>query len=566
MENNVFSFNARNTFQPYFSYDHDQQLCVHYGQSFTQSMPLAKIVDEVAKQGGNKPCVLNFKHITQDRMLCLYQSFAKSMEDYRYQGAYQLAYPIKVNPNASVMRALKECADRHDLVFNFEVGSKSELLSVLSLTAPRNRIICNGFKDKAFYQLANLAAKLGFEVIMVLEHIDELQMIKELSQEAEIYVDLGFRTKPFHDDLHSVKFGLSLRDIYDTSRALKDLALADRVVLLHGHIGSQLKSLHQVERHINMMVCLYGNLLNDCPNLTMIDLGGGLGIDYEETENPRFQFSYYAETIIKSFSYHLDLLKLPHPVIMTESGRAVTAMSSVLIVSPLYQTAERNITVQTSYDESLQACWLNGEINLADLVESTSVSYLDDQKSYKLWLNFSLFQSLPDHWGIGQHFPLLPLTHYSEEEAIDCQLFDISCDADGVFKDKTGDNYVRIPCTEINDLAFMFVGAYQDMLSSKHNIIGRTTTVEIDLSMEDDCVISVEQAEDYHALLCHYGHNPLQLMSQFQRLAEFHLDESLTEDEQGLFYAMLSGNPYLQVESAHCRQLLVLNRQAIKLL
>ncbi|WP_151194096.1 arginine decarboxylase [Cysteiniphilum sp. JM-1] len=547
---NINSFNTRNTFQPYFSYDENNQLCVHYGQSFTQSKPLTEIIDKVLQKGGSKPCVLNFKHITEDRMLNLYQSFAKAMENYRYQGAYQLAYPIKVNPNAAVMETLKECAYKYDLPFNFEVGSKSELLSVLALAAKENNIICNGFKDKAFYELANLAAKLGYTVIMVLENVDELAVVKSLSYESAIYFKLGYRTKPFHEDLHSVKFGLSLKDILFVNNELKALNLSDKVVLLHGHIGSQLKQLSQVEKHINMMVCLYGNLLNDCKNLTMIDLGGGLGIDYEDTQNPRFQLPYYAETIVRTFSYFVDLFQLPHPTIITESGRAVTAISSVLIVSPLYQKAENEIVTQTSYDEALQAGWLNGEIDLADLVDSSSVSYLGDQNAQKLWLNFSLFQSLPDHWGIGQHFPLLPVTHYSEEESIDCQLFDISCDADGVFKDKEGNDYINLPCTEINDLAFMFVGAYQDMLSSKHNIIGRTTSVEVDFVTYDDCVLYVEQAEDYHALLCQYGHNPLQLSSRLQRLAYFHLTEELTDHEQLLLDSILSGNPYLQLADA----------------
>ncbi len=546
MENHLFSLKAFQTFEPYFSYDQNNQLCVHYGQNFEQFMPLVDIVNNALEQGAKKPCVLTFRHITEDRMLKLYQSFNKVMRNYRYQGHYQLAYPIKVNPNANVMQTLKNCAHKHDLPFSFEVGSKSELLSVLAISSKQNSIICNGFKDLEFYRLGNLAAKLGFKVVMVLEHVSEVTLVKALAQEDHVYVDLGFRTKPFIDDLHSIKFGLSLVDILSAKNEIKALNLAHKVVLLHGHIGSQLKNLKQVEKHINMMVCLYAELLKECVNLNLIDLGGGLGIDYLNTQKPHFEFDYYAQTVVRTFSYYVDLFDLPHPNLITESGRAMTAMSSVLIVSPLYQTLCFDSVAQTSYDKATQDQWLRGDIDLNTLLGSSNLSYIDQTNQYKLWLNFSLFQSLPDHWGINQHFPLLPVRHYSATETIDCQIFDISCDADGVIKGKDGMDYISLPMTEIGDLAFMFVGSYQDMLSSKHNIIGKTSRVEINFNMYDECVISVEAAEDYHALLCQYGHNPLSLLSKFQRLSQYNAQTELTTNDLTLLDNMLNGFPYLQ--------------------
>ncbi|MFZ9034932.1 MAG: arginine decarboxylase [Francisellaceae bacterium] len=532
---------------PYFSYDDHARLCVHHGDNFQHKTRLESLHQELISQGATTPCVLYFDHILKHRMEWIYSSFSKACEKYGYEGRYALSYPIKVNPAFEILSTLKQHADHKGYAFHFEVGSKSEMLAVLAVAEPHNRIVVNGFKDRAFYGLAQLATDKGFDVIMVIEHIDELSCIEAMMEEGVTPAfDIGLRLKPVLNDIHSLKFGLSFVDVCEAARFLFSHRLERRLKLLHGHIGSQLDHYAKVAAHARYMVRFYAELKPLCQNLTILDFGGGLGVDYHGDAHRRYDPDFYAGQIVSSCMEACLFYGVDHPDIFTESGRAVTAHSSLLMVDPQHiEKKTGSLFTQDGRGYANKAIidqWLDGQVNMREAM--TALQDNDKQKDEETkawWLNFSLFQSLPDHWGIAQHFPILPLEHYEPNIEEGVRLFDISCDADGIFGEKNGGG-VMLPCAYPGTLAVMLTGAYQSMLSAKHNMIGNTARAMIHFE-EGLMNLDVTEAESNYLLLMQYGYNPLEILSRLKLKCD---DEAQLKDDDAFIDAMIMQSPYLQ--------------------
>jgi len=519
----------------YFKYNSLGQLCIKHGNDFEKSTPIANLLTQAKFQGLTYPAVVHFEHILKSQLDELYGSFKTAITESNYTGNYSLAYPVKVNPDHKIVKAMRNYHDDNDLELGYEVGSKSELLAVLSTASKTQKIVCNGFKDIGFYKIAQIAAKIGYKVVMVIENIKEISNIKELIDEGVVIkFDIGIRTKPFDNCLHTQKFGLSLSQILECTKFLRDNNIQNKLILLHSHIGSQLKSMQKVVANIQRLLKIFSELKTDFVNLSAIDFGGGLAVSYDEDDRPNYDFAGYATIIVEKCKYYAEMYGCDMPDIITESGRAITAESGLLVTKPLIKEYESD-----SESEILHQQWLDGEFSLVELNKHLP----ENQKlTQQAWLNFSLFQSLPDHWGLGQSFPILPLENFTADMNSEVKLFDISCDVDGVIKSNT--NYIDIATDNIEYIVFMCVGAYQTMLSAKHNMLGNTSVVNIGYTDQKAPSIAVIAAENYHSLLQQYSYNSLKLQSNLKRHYYYQQNEICTKEEDFLDNLFVD-NPYM---------------------
>ena len=519
----------------YFKYNSLGQLCINHGIKLNQSTPITNILTQAKFQGLTYPAVIHFEHIVKSQLHRLYDAFGKAIYESNYTGKYSLAYPIKVNPDHKIVKAMRDYHDDNTTDLGYEVGSKSELLAVLSTASKTQRIVCNGFKDLSFYKIAQIAAKIGYRIIMVIENIKEISNIQELLDEGTVVrFQIGIRTKPFDNCLHTQKFGLSLSQIIECTDFLSINNIESRLVLLHSHIGSQLNNLNKFTVNIQRLLKIFSELQLNFANLKAIDFGGGLAINYDNKDCPDYDFLGYAKIIVEQCKHYAEIYGCNMPDIITESGRAITAESALLITKPLIKEYESD-----SESELLHQKWLNNEISMIQLNSNLPENQKTTQQA---WLNFSLFQSLPDHWGVGQNFPILPLEAYTDDNNSQVKLFDISCDVDGVIKSHT--NYIDIATDNIEYVVFMCVGAYQTMLSAKHNMLGNTSVVNIGYGNEKSPKISVIAAENYHSLLQQYSYNSLKLQSNLKRHYYYQQDELCAKEEDFLDNLFVD-NPYM---------------------
>jgi arginine decarboxylase len=532
----------------YFGYDNNGQLCVKNGKNLELLTPLSMCCEHLHHQSVQMPVVLHFQHILEHRLNVLYSNFDNEIALNNYIAEYHFAYPIKVNPKAHILKSLQENCQKMGKTIHFEVGTKTELLAVLGIAKNDSMIICNGFKDKDYYEIANSAALLGFNVILVIEHFQELNLIQNyFKNSTELHVKFGLRVKPFKDNLHALKFGMSLYEITQTIELFKQYDKTNLITLIHGHIGSQLTDEAGLQAHIKFMLKLYADLSKNNVPINYIDFGGGLGVDYTFSGDSSFCLTSYAKIIISYCKFFADELGVKHPNIITESGRAITAPAEILLVQPHYEVKQNKIL--TEQQAQIDAKWLDNEIDLFTYKQEIDLSPIQLSSQKHLWLNFSIFQSVPDQWGINQTFPLLPLQTVFSSTQDDVLIFDISCDADGVFKDKQRNHLHRMQISENTPLAVLYVGAYQSMLSSKHNLIGESNFVFVDFKQNGKFSIHTEKLGFHSTLLTDYGHNPLNISTRLRRrlnnLSHVELTISQRAQLHKLIDEMIHISPYL---------------------
>ncbi len=500
----------------YFEYDQHGELCVKHGDMLEYSTPLSKFCENLHYQSIQMPAVLHFQHILEHRLKTLYSSFNAEIQDNQYAAEYYFAYPIKVNPKAHILKSLQEHCQALGKSMHYEVGTKTELLAVLGIAKNDSMVICNGFKDKSYYGIANSAGLLGFKVIVVIEHIQELSLVRDyFTLDVPLYVKFGFRVKPFNENLHTLKFGLSLYEIIQAIDLFKYYDKHFLITMLHGHVGSQLEDQDALVVHIRFMMKLYADLAASGIPIRYLDFGGGLGIDYNLSGNDVFCINHYAKILISNCKKIADDYGVAHPGIITESGRAITASAEILLVQPHYEVMQNKVL--SEQQSAIDKKWLNGEIDLISYKQKVQSAPIDFSSQKHVWLNFSVFQSLPDQWGINQSFPMLPIRASMTDTQNDVLIFDISCDADGVIKDKYGNYRHQVLMSQDTPLAILYVGAYQNMLSSNHNLIGETNFVFIDFKQNGKFTAQSEKSGYHSTLLTEYGHNLLKITTRLRR-------------------------------------------------
>ncbi len=542
-----------------------------------QEIDLFELIGQIRRRGVEPPILLRFNGILRARVREIYAAFDAARSEYGYAAPYQLVFPIKVNQQRHLVDVLLQEGARHGM--GVEVGSKPELLAVMGLYAEKDRlIICNGYKDKEYVEMALLTSRLGTQPILVIEKFSELQTILDTSREIGIRPTLGVRTKlsgrgagRWKDSGGDrSKFGLTTRQIVEVVEELQRHEMLDCLKLLHFHLGSQITRIRSIKTALGEAARTLTGLAEMGAPIRWFDVGGGLGIDYDGSSSDfESSVNYTVQEYANDVVYHVKEVcaeaGITPPTILSESGRALTAHHAVLVTEvmgvshfsagsgPLKVQDGEHDTIKkiAEVSESVSAknfleCYHDaqelrdegmllfsvGQLTLSErarveelfwracekiLRVSRTLEYVPDDLEHlqrdladTYFMNFSVFQSLPDSWAIRQLFPVLPLHRLTEQPTRHATLADITCDSDGKV-----DRFIDLrdvkPTLELHNLregehyyvGFFLVGAYQEILGDMHNLFG------------DTHVVHVESNGDGRAHLTHFveGNNVEEVLS-----------------------------------------------------
>lgn len=540
----------------YFDINDQGHVCIHPWQNAAH-FDLYTMVKNLKKQGLHPPFLLRFPDIIQSRVKEIQQAFSHAIQENAYPGQYTLAYPVKVNHHQHVLSALSEYQSIENTSLAFEVGTKGELLLALGQAPHQSMLICNGFKDLSTVELAAVASELGHQVLIVIEKPYEVALIHEVLQKYPHWQPrLGIRLK-LTSTLHTyweksagieAKFGIDASAWIDLIQALSHYDLLAHIQLLHAHLGSQLVTLNGIHQALKECGLYYQSLIEHGATPKWLDVGGGLAIQYDGSEQPssfsrHYSIQDYAYQIITTLKDIFEELHLPALDLISESGRAITAHHAVVIsdafpanekkIKPLTLNAgelpenwqavlkKMHLSVKNLIDsrqvardfQALNQCQQNAHMALLQRTLSLKDKAIIDKQIAKLtrallqkaeWLgvelteamakssidalchmNLSFFQSIPDTWGIQQIMPILPLNRLDKPLAKKVQLVDLTCDSDGCIKtysqDQHRSHFLTLPHNKPHHghcLGFFLVGAYQEVLSNHHNLLGQISVVE----------------------------------------------------------------------------------------
>jgi arginine decarboxylase len=539
----------------YFSVNDRGNLVVQPGGPGGDCVDLKDLVDEVRRRGIAPPLLIRFGEILKSRVVELNEAFRRAIAEYGFKGSYRGVFPIKVNQERYVVEKLVDAGKPYR--FGLEAGSKPELLAVMAMLDDEDAlIICNGYKDEEYVETALLASKLGRHVILVVEKFSELPLIAQVAERVGVRPSIGIRARlsargAGHWEASGgdrSKFGLGARGLTEAIRFLEDNGLLDRLELLHFHLGSQISSIRNVKEALREAARTYCELAKLGAPLGFLDVGGGLGIDYDGSQtnfssSMNYSLQEYANDIVFGVMELCDADGIPHPTLVSESGRALVAHHALLVVDVLgvgefrasappdslpegtpapirylYDTlreVSRKNLLEAYHDaagyrdEILSLYNLNhlsltqrvlGEdlywalaLKILRLVREANevpeeLEGLERQLADTYFCNFSIFQSLPDSWAIDQLFPVVPIHRLNEEPTRRGVLADITCDSDGKIDHFIDRRDVK-PVLELHPLGeddyylgILLVGAYQEILGDLHNLFGDTNTLHVMLA------------------------------------------------------------------------------------
>ena len=481
----------------YFSVGSNGHLLVHPDKNPGKSVDLKSLVDRLQLRGIDLPILLRFGGILQHRLGEIHGAFAAAMKENGYRGDYCCVYPVKVNQQRQVVEEVLQFGKPYR--FGLEAGSKPELLAVIALADNDTPIICNGFKDAEFIETAMMAQKIGRHIMPVVERFSELQMILEYAEKLGVRPRIGMRVKlatrgsgrwQASGGFRS-KFGLTSSEILKGLDLLASRGMADCLQLLHFHQGSQITNIRHIKAALNEASRMYAELVKRGAGLRYLDVGGGLGVDYDGSQtnfesSVNYTLQEYANDVVYHVQNACDEAGVPHPIIVSESGRAVVAYHSMLIFGvlgvseqggngelvepspdteqPLHDLFEtcQNINVRNlleSYHDAQQSLdtamslFTSGYLPLDQRSAVENLYWAICRKICKLskqlefmpeelegleavlsdtyFCNFSLFQSIPDSWAIKQLFPVMPIHRLNERPTRGAVLGDVTCDSDG---------------------------------------------------------------------------------------------------------------------------------------
>ncbi len=590
----------------YFSVGPNGNLLVHPSKDPAVSIDLKELVDRVQVRGLDLPMLIRFKGILKDRMKEIHDAFAQAIREHDYQGKYACVYPIKVNQQRQVVEEVVEYGREYG--FGLEAGSKPELLAVVAMTEADTPIICNGFKDPEFIEMAMIAQKLGRRVIPVVEKYTELDMILRYAQKLGVRPQIGMRVKLAargsgrwqSSGGYRSKFGLTVSEILHGLEELKQRGMADCFKLLHFHMGSQITNIRHIKGALIEAGRVYVDLVKRGAGLEYMDVGGGLGVDYDGSQtNFESSVNYTLQEYANDVVYHLLTVcndaEVPHPNIISESGRAIVSYHSALIFGvlgvagqgngdelpndfpeeyeqPLHTLLETYKTVNArnvleSYHDSQQALdmtlnlFSTGYLSLdqrslaenlffaickkirrlcdqLDFIPEELVG-LDFMLSDIFFCNFSLFQSMPDSWAIKQLFPVMPIHRLNERPTQHAVLGDITCDSDGKIDQFIDRRDVRrtLPLHKFDGtpyfLGAFLIGAYQEILGDLHNLFGDTNTVHVDLSERGEVILEqIVKGDTVHEVLQYVQFNGRDLINRLQKAVEMAVREGRVDNQE----------------------------------
>ncbi|MFW5662293.1 MAG: biosynthetic arginine decarboxylase [Bacteroidota bacterium] len=519
---------------------------------------LKELIDELSLRDVTTPVLVRFPDILANRLETITACFERSAEEYDYKGESFMVYPIKVNQ----VRPVVEEIMRHGKDFNIglEAGSKPELHAVLAMaTDSDSLIICNGYKDEDFIELALLAQKMGKSIYLVVEKLNELKLIIRLAKKIKVRPNIGIRIKLAsagsgkweESGGDRSKFGLSASELMAAVDIVAQEDMKDCVKLIHFHIGSQVTKIRRIKTALREASHFYVQLRQMGCSVEFFDIGGGLGVDYDGTRSStqssiNYSIQEYANDAVATISDAADKHDLPHPNIITESGRSLTAHHSVLIFDVLERTymplwkndydiseddhelvRELANLLETLTQPRMLEAWHDAQQIREEALDLFSLGLLDLKTralterlfwsiarkintisselkhppeelnrlqrmlADKYFCNFSLFQSLPDSWAIDQIFPVMPIHRLNEQPNRLATLQDITCDSDGKIDRFIGvrdmSYYLPVHDFKKNDayyLGVFLVGAYQEILGDLHNLFGDTNAVHVSVDKD----------------------------------------------------------------------------------
>lgn len=555
---------------------------------------LFELVEAIIQRGIEAPILIRFDDIIRDRIRFLQAAFDAAIQEFEYQNTYRIAYPIKVNPQCHIVELIEQAGQFHQI--GLEVGSKPELLAVMTFNENLQALLlCNGYKDAEYIELALMARKLGRRSIIIIEQPYELALVIDVAQRLNVEAEIGFRMKLSNKgsgrwqtsggDL--AKFGLNIHEIVLCLEQLQKANKTDWLKLLHFHIGSQITSIKAVKKALQEASRMYTELASLCPSLCFFDAGGGLGVDYDGTKTTsdssmNYSVEEYARDVVSSIGEACQKAEIPHPTLITESGRALVAHHAILItevidvaptvdpilhldplpsghelltaITELYQNVTPETCQEALHDayelkESILENFMHGNLTLLERAYAEKVYRHLIAKIHQLakqlphipedieklrnvlfdtyFCNFSVFQSLPDSWAIEQLFPVMPIHRLHEEPTRRGILADMSCDSDGKIDHFVGrrEHQHDLPLHQFHNspyyLGVFFVGAYQEILGGLHNLFGDANAVHVELDDHGQWVIKhVVEGDTIEEVLAYAQYNPQQLLKQLRILIE----------------------------------------------
>lgn len=582
---------------------------------------LQELVERIGAHGLTTPVLVRFIDVLHHRIDVLHGAFTTAMDRLDYKGAYCPVYPIKVNQHSSVVgEILSHGRGRVGL----EAGSKPELMAVLGVSEDRNRlIVCNGYKDREYIRLALIGRMLGNRVYIVVEKLSELDLVIEESRALGVAPLIGIRVrlasigkgKWQNTGGEKSKFGLSAPHVLRTIERLREAGMIDSLRMLHFHLGSQIANILDIQRGMQEAARYFAELRAMGVPIDCMDVGGGLGVDYEGTRSRsacsmNYTIDEYAHNVVHTLWEICEQQDLPHPYIITESGRGMTAHHAMLItnVIDIEQAPDEVVTpvgedepqVLHNLHEAYSSCsqrsavevyhdavhWLgvsqdmytHGLLTLAQraraeeiyfatcrrvrpLLQPASRSHreildeLNEKLADKFFCNFSIFQSMPDVWAIDQIFPIVPLRRLDEQPDCRAVLNDITCDSDGridYYVDREGIETnlpLHLPRSGENYMIGVFmIGAYQEILGDMHNLFGDTHSVNV--LLDDDGgyrLLQPQSGDTVSSVLRYVQYDPQVLLDRLRSaVAAATLDERQRTLCHQTLAAGISGYTYLE--------------------
>jgi arginine decarboxylase len=547
----------------YFGVNSLGHVTVHPDKRPEHAIDLKELVDQLQLRGIQLPILLRFTDILRHRVGEIADAFRSAMTEFGYTGHYCCVYPIKVNQQRHVVEEILDFG--RPFKFGLEAGSKPELLAVLAITNGTDTpIICNGFKDDEFIRMTILARKIGKQIIPVVEKFTELESIVRNAEDLHVRPTIGVRVKLATRGAgrwrssagYRSKFGLTITEVLEALDYLKQRDMADCLQLVHFHLGSQITNIRKIKEALTEAARIYAELVRVGAGLKYLDVGGGLGIDYDGSQTDfessvNYTLQEYANDVVFRVKSVCDEAGIPHPTILSESGRAVVAYHSVLVFDVLgtsnfdrcevpdllpedapqpiqdlfaiYRDLSKKNCLE-SYHDALKA--IDDALNLFNLgylsIELRAMAErlfwavgrklqrvvreldyvpeelngLEAMLSDTYFCNFSVFQSMPDSWAIKQLFPIMPIHRLNEAPTRRAVLGDITCDSDGKIdqfidlRDVRNTLQLHTWDSQPYYLGAFLLGAYQEILGDLHNLFGDTNAVHV--SLDEDGGYSVD--------------------------------------------------------------------------
>ncbi len=585
------------------------------------SLSLPKIVRHARNEGLRLPLLLRFTDILTNRLGKLQDAFAKATQAHHYQGSYTAIYPIKVNQQEAVVSELVAVGGEN---FGLEAGSKPELMAVLGMALPGSIVICNGYKDRQYIRLALIGRKLGLRIYLVIEKPSELDDIISESKLLDVEPLLGVRVR-----LSTVangnwqntggskgKFGLSSVQVLHLLKRLQKAGLTHTLKLQHFHMGSQISDIKNIEAGMREATRFFVELSHMGVPLDSIDVGGGLGVDYEGSRSRSFNsinysIGQYATTIVRVLADAVKAEGMEAPRILTEAGRAMTAHHAVLIVNvsgvetvpegamppahhgepkvlqhlrkihdqidkrpptelyheaqhylregqTLYALGQLRLTERATLEEmhyaianALHSRFMPGNLTHRQILDDLDATLLD-----KYFVNFSVFESVPDIWAIKQIFPIVPIAQLHEKPTQRGVIVDLTCDSDGRIDHYVGAEgmNVSMPLHAIKSqqhycLGIFMVGAYQEILGDIHNLFGDTDAVNVRLCGDSYTFTSTRRGDSTDLLLDYVGYDLAKLRIRYdQRIAAAKLESAEANHYHRILEESMSAYTYRSEE------------------